>query len=261
MAPDLDDTRLGRLYRDGTSIRGIAAVSGHAPKTVHRRLEAAGIPRRPPGGGFPRQARRVPFTHAQENEIIAAYQAERISLDDLGARYERSGDTIRRLLRRRGEPIRPRGRTLATTPVPPKPEVLRLHGQGWPPRDIARQTGEGTAADIARQLRRAGLTPHTRRPLPPPGELAVAYARAGTLRALGRETRISEDRLKDALAAAGVPAGSLRHVPVAGRPEVARLAAAGATPAQIAGQTGINAAALQALRPPDPGRTQPAAAA
>jgi transposase len=241
MAPGPEEALMKRLYDQGASIRDIAAACGRSPKTVHRHLTAAGVTFRSPGGGSPRQRRRVRLTPAQEQQIQAAYRAGAVSLDELGTAYGTSGDTIGRRLRRAGVPVRPRGQTIAAAPVPAGKDVLRLHRQGLPPRDIAARLHRGTAAGIARELRRAGITPHRRRPVPPPAELAVAYARAGSLRALSTTLRAGEDRLKTALEAAGVPAGSLRHVPPALRPEVARLAATGATRDQIAAQTGISA--------------------
>jgi Helix-turn-helix domain len=247
MAPDPGDTQLERLYRSGASIRETASACGRSPKTVHRRLTAAGVPMRPPGGAAARQAPRARLTPAQQDAVKDTYPAGGVSLHDLGTAYQVSGDTIGRVLRRAGIPVRPRGRTLAAAPAPASQDVLRLHGEGLPPRDIAARLQRGTPASTARQLRRAGVTPHRRRLLPPPAELAVTYAQAGSLRALSKAIPVGEDRLRAGLEEAGVPAGSLRHVPPGLRPEVARLAAAGTAPAQISAQTGVSLDALKQI--------------
>jgi hypothetical protein len=235
-----DDTLISRLYRDGTSIRGTAAASRRAPKTVHRRLQAAGVPLRRPGGSTRRDP-PVQLTPGQIAEAAATYTGGTVSLHDLGAAYGVSGDTMARKLRAAGAEIRPRGRTLAAAPAQASADVLRLHHQGLPPRDIAAQLGRGTAGCIARELRRAGLTPHRGRPMPAPVTLAVAYARAGSLRALQPTVRVDEVRLKAALSASGVPVGSLRRVPPPLRAEVARLAASGVSRGQISVRTGLKA--------------------
>ena len=139
-----------------------------------------------------------------------------------------------RLLRRAGVDVRPRGR-IRTAPPPQLPAGLwELHRQGLRPADIAARTPGTTAADIARALHSAGLAPHRGRPLPSAQGLAADYARAGSVRALARQLHADEDRLRGALAAAGVPAGSLRRIPVQLRHQVAVLAATGASSAQIA---------------------------
>jgi len=260
MAPDTDDARMQRLYRDGASIRDIAAACGRDPKTVHRRLAAAGVPRRRSGGSAS-QGPRTRLTPDQVSAIKAAYLAGGVSLHDLGTAYRVSGDTIARKLRRAGVAVRPRGRTLAAAPAQASQDVLRLHAQGLPPRDIAARLRRGAPGDVARELRRGGLAPHRRRPIPPPAELAVCYARAGSLRALSSTVRAGEDRLKAALEEAGVPVGSLRRVPPGLRPDVARLAAAGASPAQISAQTGLSPDLFpQVGRPPRAADGSPRAA-
>lgn len=239
MPPEADRASIPRLYLDGASIRAIAGACGRDPKTVHRRLAAAGVPRRRPGGSA-RTGPRAKITPEQVPAIAAAYQAGKVSLADLGVTYKVSGDTIARKLRQAGVTIRPRGRNLTAADLTATEEVLHLHAQGLPPRDIAARLHRGTAADVARVLHRAGVIPHRARPIPRPRELAVSYARAGSLRALSASLKIAEDRLRAALQAAGVPPGSLRHVPVPLRTEVARLAAAGVSPDQIAARTGLS---------------------
>lgn len=200
MAPDPRSTRMARLYRDGKSIRQVAVACGCSPKTVHRQLIASGVPLRPPGGVKGRRAARQPLTTREELAAAAAYQGDRASLHSLGVAYGVSGDTMARRLRARGTEIRPRGRPLAAgSPAEPSGDVLRLHSQGLRPRDIAAKLGRSDPAEIARQLRAAGLTPHRCRPIPARAELAAAYADAGSVRALARRYQVAEDRLRKAL--------------------------------------------------------------
>ena len=128
--------------------------------------------------------------------------------------------------------------------------LWKLHRQGLRPADIAARTPGTTAAVIARALHSAGLAPHRGRPLPAAHGLAADYARAGSVRALARQLHADEDRLRGALAAAGVPAGSLRRIPVQLRHQVAVLAATGASSAQIARRTGLPRAVTAALGRP-----------
>jgi transposase-like protein len=245
--PSVSGLRLS--YEAGASVRAISRATGIPFKTVHRRLQEAGTPFRKPGG---RPAAPPPRTlsPAEIAAAAAAYERDRLSLDELGARYGRSGGSMGRLLRRAGVDVRPRGRTPAAPP-PPLPTGLReLHSQGLRPADIAARTPGTTAAGIARALHGAGLAPHRGRPLPPAQRLAADYARAGSVRALARQLHADEDRLRGALAAAGVPSGSLRRIPVQLRHQVAKLAALGAPPAEIARRTGLPSAATARLGRP-----------
>jgi hypothetical protein len=240
--PAPDASSLRARYEAGASIRGIARDTRIPAKTVHRRLRAAGTRFRHPGGQAAGPGRHRPLTPAETQAVKAAYQQGGISLDDLGARYDRSGDSIARLLRRTGVSVRPRGRTLAAGPAPEfRPDVAVMHRQGMRPADIAARTPGATASQIARELRRAGLVPHRGHPIPLGPDLAVAYAEAGSVRALAGSLHADEKRIRVALAEAGVPAGSLRRIPAPLRPATARLAADGTAPARIAELTGLPA--------------------
>jgi hypothetical protein len=142
----------------------------------------------------------VPFTDQQERAAAAAYGSGQMSLHSLGAKYGVSGDTIARRLRARGVEIRPRGRPLAAGPPgePPR-DVLRLHHRGLPPRDIAAELGSTDPAEIARQLRAAGLIPHRGRPIPAGADLSAAKAGIGSIRALARRYGVAEYRIRAAL--------------------------------------------------------------
>ena len=224
MAPDPDDMRMMRLYDDGASIRETAAACGRAPKTVHRRLAAAGVPRRRPGwrvaarGGVsgPRPPRRRP-SRPRMTPAVSPCMSSAPPTRSAATRWAGcSGGWAR--ASGRAEP--------ALTAAPAcgrmcSPCTRRACRRGTSRPRLQR----GSAAGIARELRRAGRTPHRRRPVPPPVDLAVSYARAGSLRALNETLRVGEDRLRSALQEAGVPAGSLRDVPPGLRAEVARLAA------------------------------------
>ena len=239
--PSPDAIALKARYDAGASIRGISRATRIPAKTVHRRLREAGTRFRRPGGQAARTRRPRPLTDAEIEAVKAAYQQGDVSLDDLGTRYERSGDSIARLLRRAGAEVRPRGRTIAAGPAPEiRPGVAALHRQGMRPADIAARTPGATAAGITRELRGAGLVPHRGRPIPAAPDLAVAYAEAGSVRALAASLHADEERIRGALAEAGVPAGSLRRIPAHLRPAAARLAAGGTAPARIAELTGLS---------------------
>ena len=246
-SPRMSDLRL--LYEAGASVRAISRVTGIPLKTVHRRLQDAGTPFRKPGERHSTPKPR-PLSPAEIAAAAAAYEQDRLSLDELGARYGRSGGSMGRLLRGAGVDVRPRGR-IRTAPPPQLPARLgELHRQGLRPADIAARTPGTTAAGIARALHSAGLAPHRGRPLPAAQSLAADYARAGSVRALARRLHADEDRLRAALAAAGVPAGSLRRIPVQLRHQVAVLAATGASSEQIARHARLPRAITAALGRP-----------
>jgi hypothetical protein len=235
------------MYETGTSIRGISRATGVPAKTVHRRLRQAGTAFRSPGGQAGTESPR-PLTADDTAAIKAAYEERGISLDSLGARYQRSGGTIARILRRAGAEVRPRGRAVTASAAPQiRAGVAAMHRAGMRPADIAARTPGATTAGIARELRQAGLTPHRGRLIPAGPDLAAAYAAAGSVRALAARLHAGEDRIRDALAEAGVPAGSLRRIPATLRPMAARLAAGGAAPAEIAEITGLPACTADRL--------------
>ena len=236
--------------RPGTRLAPPSAASRAPPASPPRPSTRGCRPRpaprfRPSRRRTPARTRRPrPLTDAEKDAVTAAYQRGGVSLDDLGTRYERSGDSIARLLRRAGVEVRPRGRTIAAGPAPEiRPGVAALHRQGMRPADIAARTSPRAhrRTGSTRELRRAGLVPHRgRTPVPACGpDLAVAYAEAGSVRALAASLHADEERIRGALAEAGVPAGSLRRIPAHLRPAAARLAADGTTPAQIAELTGL----------------------
>jgi hypothetical protein len=250
---NLTGSELRAMYEGppGQSIRDIARATGLKVKTVHRRLQAAGTTFRQPGGQKEASRPPVPLSAATIAAMAAAYDAGEASLDDLGRQHDRSGDAIARALRQAGHSVRPRGRTLAAGPPAPGEDLQRLHREGLRPADIAAAIPGASPAKVARRLRKAGLPANRARPLPPAPELACAYAAAGTVRAVARQLHADEARIRAALTAAGVPAGSLRAVPAGLRPRVAELAAGGATPAELSAATGLPEAAVARLGHPD----------
>lgn len=230
MALDPQSTRIARLYQDDRmSIRAVAAACAVSPKTVHRRLSAAGIERRAPGGSA-RRSKPVRLDDDQEYRIAEEYRQGEVSLDALGAGYGVSGDTIGRRLRRRGVAVRPPGRTLnAARFDEASAEVLDLHKQGLRPLDIALRLGRDDPDAIAGSLRQAGMTPHRGRQIPSGPDLTSAYRQAGTIRALASRLRVSERRLRAALEAVGVDFTAARGK--AGTPPRHRGGADGMVPA------------------------------
>lgn len=232
------DTRLDGLYRQGMSVRAIAAAEHLSAKTVHRRLTAAGVQLRPSGGRAGAKPPR-PLAEQEIQAVAAEYLTSAVSLEVLGARYERTGGAIARLLRGQGIEVRPRGRTLAAGPGPQIPDdLLAFHEQGLRPAEIAAHAAGAQPVQIARALRNAGVTPHRGRPLPGGAELAAAYATAGSVRALARRLHADEQRIREALAAAGLPPGSLRRIQPGRRGKAAQCAAVDSPDRQFAVSAG-----------------------
>lgn len=209
VTPGRDADSLKARYNSGESLRTIAAATGIPLKTVHRLLSAADTRFRSPGG------RTGPLPRRRlEGDDLA--QAAAAYLD------ENEPASLDDLSRRYG--------------ASPETIARRLRGAGVPIRPRGRSLAAGPGGPEDGNL-------------PPGPALAVAYARAGSLRSLAAQLRAREGLVRDALAEAGVPVGSLRSVPRALRPEVARLAAGGADPALIAGRTGLPPVALERLGP------------
>jgi transposase-like protein len=232
MRSDVSSARIIALYRRGASIREVAAACGCSPKTVHRRLDAAGVRRRR-AGGSPSRGRHVELAAEQVADAVAVYTSGRASLEALGRRYGVSGDTVGRRLRRAGVKIRARGRPLALSPGPDAAAVRRLHAAGLTDARIARRL-DCKADGVARVRRAAGLRANRGRPLPPPAELAAAYRSQGSVRALARRYRAAEDRIAAALTDAGVPVGRRRHHPDALAEDQAGRSADAARPGRAA---------------------------
>jgi transposase-like protein len=190
MRPHRDGARVLAAYRATRSLRGAGEVLDCSASTVRRQLQSLGVPRGPA-----RRKRRPSFPPGQAEEIIRRYRDENQSLTTLAREFNCSEGKIRRLLEFEGVPIRRRGRPPGPTPPPPPAaDVLRLHGQGLRPADIAGQL-DCAKQSVVRILRAARLTPNRGKPLPPVSEL-----RGGgrTVRALAQHYGVSEDRIRAA---------------------------------------------------------------
>ena len=234
-SPRVSDLRL--LYEAGASVRVISRATGIPPRRFTGGYRTPAPHSASRAGSVPAPQPRT-LSPAEIAAAVACYEKDGLSLDKLGARYGRSGCSMGGSAPRRRRRQAPRPDPYRSPPQLPA-GLWELHLQGLRPADIAARTPGTTAAGIARALHSAGLAPHRGRPLPSAQGLAADYARAGSVRALARELHADEDRLRGALAAAGVPAGSLRRIPVQLRRQVAVLAATGASSAQIARHTGL----------------------
>lgn len=142
--------RLEHLYTTGTPIAAIAVEAGVSVSQVHRRLRAAGIPPRGPGGradwttvltprmlraavkrgetaediagrvGAPDQVvrdrlRRLGMYGNGDKHMAAAYQAGE-SLSSIATRHRLSVRTVARRVRESGVDLRPPGRPRAGHP-------------------------------------------------------------------------------------------------------------------------------------------------
>lgn len=184
-----------RLYVDDElAVRQIGARLGFSHTAVHDALVNAGVQLRARGS----RVKRIPAeTRAA---IVAGYRAgERTAV--LRARYGVSAQSIRNIVAEAGVPLRSGGRPAGG----PRRKFDRagaamLAGQGWPAGAIAVMTGF-SEGHVRRELRALG---YGRRPIPAGEELALAYDRAGSIRALAAELGCSPGRVKNALERDGI---------------------------------------------------------
>jgi DNA-binding transcriptional ArsR family regulator len=224
---DVRAADVARLYQAGWTVKQIAAKYRTATGTILRRLDAAGVTRRPKStpADFPvdEAARRV-----RENRATFAA---------LGREYGVSEDTIRYHMTARGVAAAVHAPRVLLG-VPPA-DIALLYEAGLTLGEIAALLGVSRWV-IAARLDDAGLA---RRPAGKPlpvAEAAVWYERGDSLAALGARYRMHASTVHGKLTAAGItlrpPGGRRIPVPVE---EAAALYAAGRTMAQLAGQYGV----------------------
>lgn len=216
------------LYQAGLTVTQIALRYQAAPSTVLRRLDEAGVPRRPrsvPGPAlFPvaEAARRVEQDGASFAEIARTYHV--------------SPDAVRRQLTARG--IRaprgtPRLRRLGAAEV-----AVLYQRDGLSTARIATRYGVSRWL-ISARLDTAGVARRPRGKPIPVAEAAACYRDGVGLTALAARYSLSAAAVGRQLTAAGVtlrpPGGQRTDIPVQ---EAARLYAAGQTMAQVAAAYG-----------------------
>jgi uncharacterized protein (DUF433 family) len=220
---DVPADQVAGLYQAGWKVSDIAARYDTAASTVLRRLDDAGMARRPRSVlvAFPvdEAARRVVQGGASFAGLARAYQV--------------GVDVVRARLRARG--IAP--------PPPTGPRVLRgipaaqlagLYASGLSMAQIAAHYGV-CRETISSRLRAAGVARrHPAKPVPV-GETAALYRQGATLTGLAAKYTVSAKTIKRRLTNVGVPlrpgGGQLIPIPVQ---EAARLYTSGQTLRQLA---------------------------
>lgn len=215
------------LYQAGWTVKQIAGRYRVTTSTVLRRLDAAGVARRP---------KSLPAVFPAD-EAARRVREEKASFAGLAREYGVSDDTIRYHMTARGVTAAARAPRVLLG-VPPA-DIALLYQAGLPLGEIAALHGVSRWV-IAARLDAAGAA---RRPAGKPlpvAEAAVWYERGDSLAALGARYGMHASTVHGKLTAAGItlrpPGGRRIPVPVE---EAAALYAAGRTMAQLAGQYGV----------------------
>jgi uncharacterized protein (DUF433 family) len=229
---DVPAAEVAGLYRDGWTVPQIAAAYRAAASTVLRRLDQAGVTRRPPRARalFPvAEAARRAQQGASVAELAGDYQ---VGVDAVGGRLRAAGVHP------------PRRRVPGALAGVPAAQLAGLYGSGVTMAAIAARYGVSRTTVSAR-LRGAGVTPRRVAPRPratpvPVSEAAARYRQGATLTGLAAAYQVTGRTLRRELVAAGVsirpPGGTRIPLPV---DEAAQLYAAGQTLRQLAERYGV----------------------
>jgi len=229
---DVPASEVARLYRAGQTVIQIAGRYHAAPATILRRLDTAGLPRRPRSvpGPFPagEAARRVTDDGASCAELARVYGV--------------TPDVVRRRLAARGvrAPLgAPRLRRVTAA------QVADLYVRdGLTMTQIASRLGVSRWL-VAARLEEAAVTPRPRGNPVPVAEAAARYRDGASLAALAAGYSVSAGTLSRQLTAAGVavrrPGGRRTDIPV---DQAAALYAAGQSMSQIAAVYGTCATVI-----------------
>jgi transposase-like protein len=220
---DVTAGQVADLYQAGWKVSDIAARYDTAASTVLRRLDGAGVARRP---------RSVPVVFPVD-EAARRVQEDGATFAELARAYQVSVDVVRARLRARGihPPPRTGPRVLRGIPAA---QLTDLYDSGLTVAQIAARYGV-CRETINSRLRAAGVTRrHPAKPIPM-GETATLYRHGATLTDLAARYAVSAKTIKRRLAAAGVPIspGGGQRIPIP-VPEAARLYAEGQTVRQLA---------------------------
>jgi lambda repressor-like predicted transcriptional regulator len=220
---DVPAGQVAGLYQAGWTVSQIAARCQVAVGTVLRRLDEAGVARRPRSAPawFPvaEAARRV--------------QQERASFADLAREYQVSVDVVSARLRAAGiaPPPRTGPRVLRAVPAA---QLTGEYASGLTMAQIAARYGVSRTT-ISTRLRAAGAASRRQATPVPADEAATLYQQGATLTGLAAKYAVSATTIKRSLASVGVPVrpggGQRIPIPVA---EAARLYTAGQTLRQLA---------------------------
>lgn len=100
------EVRTVALYASGLSMRQVGVEVGASTNAVRERLRAAGVQARTQVDGHARRMAEG-FIDAETNDLLVRlYRDERLSMKQVGERAGVTPETVRRALRRRGEPVR-----------------------------------------------------------------------------------------------------------------------------------------------------------
>jgi uncharacterized protein (DUF433 family) len=235
---DVPAAEVTGLYAAGWTVAEIAARYRVASSTVLRRLDAAGVTRRP-------KSTPVLFPVA---EAARRVREEGVSFARLARDYQVGVDAVRGQLRARGIQAPPQTGSRVLRDIPAT-ELTSLYATGLTMAAIATRYGV-SAATISARLRAAGVTP--RRATPRDGtsqsaakpawaqEVAARYRHGATVAELAAAYAVSTSMVYRTLSAASVPmrrSGPARtRIPIQ---EAARLYAAGQTLRQLADRYGV----------------------
>ncbi|MFD9947708.1 winged helix-turn-helix transcriptional regulator [Nonomuraea sp. NPDC059023] len=183
------------------TIAQIAARLGISSTSVHRRLAARRIPRRPRGSTSSR------LSPQRRQQILAAYRAG-TPVDVISTELRTCGRTIVRVAAAAGEPVRGRGGRGRLD----WDQIERLHLQGWPADAIALLV-HASVRHTYQVLADLGYG-RPRIELPTAAELAALYQRLGSVRAVAAELGIGFRRAREALTATR---SGPRHGPILAR--------------------------------------------
>jgi transposase-like protein len=230
---DVPADDVARLYQAGWTVTRIAARYGAAASTVLRRLDDAGVARRP-------RSVRVWFP---VDEAARRVQQEGASLAQLARDYQVGVDAVRGQLAARGIHAPPCTGPRVLRGVPAA-EIVGLYATGLTMTAIAGRYG--VSPDTIRvRLLAAGVTPRrvparpAAKPIPV-GEAAMRYRRGATLTELGARYAVTARTVRRQLIAAGVTLRSRApgRIPVPVE-EAAQLYTSGQTMRQLAQRYGV----------------------
>ena len=236
---DVPAGEVAGLYRAGWTVTQIAAKYGAAAATVLRRLDAAGVARRP-------KSTPVPFP---VKEAARRLQQDGISLAQLARDYQVGVNAVRGQLRARGVHAAPSTGPRVLRDVSAA-EIADRYATGLTMTALAGRYG--VCPDTIRaRLRVAGVTPRRVSPPRPPARLAAKpipmdeaaarYRHGATLRELAAAYAVTARTVRRQLIAAGVTLRSRApgRIPIPVE-EAAQLYASGQTMRQLANRYGVS---------------------